>query len=61
MNKFKIEKWLYNRTWSKDGYSFYEIVNVNQNNGKLMMQNISDLTDCFEIDFDKFAKEYIGR
>ena len=61
MNRFKIEEWLYARIWSKDGYSFYEIIGVNQNNGKLLLQNISDLTDNFEIDFDKFAKEYIGK
>ena len=61
MGVFKIEEWLYDRTWSKDGYNFYEIIGVNQDNGNLMMQNISDLTDNFEIAFETLAKEYIGQ
>lgn len=61
MNCIKIDEWLYARTWSKDGYNFYEIIGVNQNNGNLMMQNVSDLTDNFEISFETLGKEYVGR
>lgn len=60
-NLFKIEEWLYNKIWSKDGSNSYEIIGINQNNGNLQMQNICDLTDHFEISFETLANEYLGK